>query len=165
MASSVEAIKHKINHVLYSRKSAITSRTFQNHLVEKGILSDEQLEQHHKLIDELFWEWRTGFYAQHSEHHQRLPMSPQTPKSLPPQAAPRHKFISSPPEDTQTATDVEMLKEAVASINSSVSQNSPPLPVMNDQLLLTCRAVATARRCHDKSFSPWRHKSSLSTRD
>lgn len=165
MASSVDAIKHKVNHVLYSRKTAITFRTFQNHLVEKGILSDEQLELHHKLIDGLFCEWRTGFHAQHSEHHPRLLISPQTPQSLSPQAALPNTFTSFPPKDAQTAPDVEMLKEAVASINPSVSQNSPPFPVINDQLLLTYRAVATPRRCHDKSFSSWRHKPSLSSGD
>lgn len=132
MASSVDAIKYKVNHVLYSGKTAITFRTFQNHLVEKGILSGEQLEQHDNLIDELFYEWRMGFQAQYSEHHQQLPMSLQTPESLSPRAAPPNTVTSSPPKDAQTVTDVEMLREAVASINPSVSQNSPPLPVIND---------------------------------
>lgn len=141
MASSVETIQLKVIGLLYSRTTATNFRAFQNSLVDEGILNDEELEQHHRLIDRLFYEWLRCFQARDSEQRQRLPVGPSTPESLPPQATPPKTFTSSPPEDARTATAVEVLKHAVTSINANVSYNSPPLPTINDLLQLTPTAV------------------------
>ncbi|KAG6364451.1 hypothetical protein INS49_006052 [Diaporthe citri] len=106
--------RHKVNRFLYSRETAINFRGFQNDLVAKEILCDDDLDQHHGLIDALFLDWRTGFEAEHTnDRQQQMLTSPQTPESFPPQAA-----LPPPQEDdAPTATIVEMLEQALESID------------------------------------------------
>lgn len=126
MTAPVHAINFKIRQALYTSKGAITFRAFSNRLVNEGTLSDEQLDQHHTEIAQLFHEWRTGLQAQSSEHNPQPPMSPQTPESLLPQTK---DLTSSSPEDARTATTVEIVKEAMAAIIADVSYNGLPLPM------------------------------------
>lgn len=126
-SDSEDAIERKVNKEVYSSSgfTADSFRGFQNRLVDRGVLNDKQLEQHHDNIRRLYRVWQTSLPAQPSERDERLPMGPQTPESLPPLAALPKNFTGSS-GDARMATAVETVKEAVASIIPDVSHNNPP---------------------------------------
>lgn len=142
MASPVDLVNYKVNKFLYSRHTPMTFRECGNCLVERQILSDEEVEYHHDEIRSLHLAWKAGFEAQHGSNHQPQPMDPPTPESLAPHAAPSNISPSSCPEGTWEATDRAGVKEALGKIDPEVNHNGPPLLKIDDELLLTHKVVA-----------------------
>lgn len=121
MACPMDAIRFRVRQALYSGSSAIAFRAFFNRLVDEGILSDEQLDQHHAEINSLYHEWQTGSQVQQCQKNQHMPLSP---KPLPPLGIPPLIVTSSPPSgDVWTDRSTEELKTAILSIHTSVGHS------------------------------------------
>ncbi|KAJ0104379.1 hypothetical protein J7T55_011164 [Diaporthe amygdali] len=113
MASDLDTITYKVNLELYRNNTTHNFRAFSNHLVDDGILSEQEFDQYRPEIGTLFDQWRKGSQTQ---QNQQQPLSPE---SLPPQGTPPKNTASSPPQDVRPDCGVETLEEAVKLIDKS----------------------------------------------
>lgn len=125
MAPDVDMIRSKVTRALYKSKAISTFRAFANRLVEEETLSDYQLDQHHTEISRIYNDWRTESQVQHDQRDQHQPPSTKSVRS---RATTPKATTSSPLENARTATTMEILKEAVASIIPDV-RHSTHLPL------------------------------------
>lgn len=130
-AMSVDTtIYNKVNRVLYtsSPSSLSTFRALINHLVCKGILSDEECDRHDREINDLFRRWQQGSEGnlQQSQTTHQHSQGPASPLSLSIPDSPPAKVASSPPYEGSQAelpsnTVLVKLKEALRHLDLNVS--------------------------------------------